>query len=300
MKILLFILSIFSFVGCAQFKKLTTPTDADIKLDSALIQNFSDALVTAEPLSAPYIASYRYGDKNLVYVAALETEGAGSTTHKSIEKAFVEFAPDFLIIEGSAFTIISDPDDIQYANICEKRQFKYCGEDAFAITMAQKYKVPFSYGEPSDAGLHAVLGKNGVSDDELIAFYALKTIVRSKNTKLSEALIRSSNKFRAKTPMSEARFKKFFKEKMGVAFKLNEINAETISPQINKVPKWANKMAYSIDILRGQYLTRQMESRLNKYKKVLVVYGHAHLLKHKPMLESVFGEPEKLTLTNNP
>ncbi|MDD4974070.1 MAG: hypothetical protein PHY93_06945 [Bacteriovorax sp.] len=305
-KYLLFIVMLLTInlSGCAYFQKYKTPTNEDVHLDSSLIQNYTQTLEYQEKLRAPFIASYNYGDKNLVYVAALHTDGAGNATHQTITKAFQEFKPEFLIVEGSAFTIVSDPDDIKYANNCQKMNFKSCTEDAFAIIEALKVKIPFCYGEPSDAAIHSTLKKRFITDDELIAFYALRNIPQWKragikpspeltatwNKKLVEVLVRSSRKFRAKTAMSEAKFKKIYKAKMGRDFNFYDISDDTISPQIDRSPKWANKMAHLVDVLREQFLAKQIETRLNKHKRVLVVYGSAHLIKHRPMLSKVFGE----------
>jgi hypothetical protein len=301
---LIVMLLTISFSGCSYFQKYKTPTNDDVHLDSSLIQNYTQTLEYQEKLKAPFIASYNYGEKKLVYVAAVHSDGSGNLTHQAIKKAFQEFKPDFLIVEGSAFTIVSDPDDIKYANICQKQSFKNCAEDAFAITEALKANIPFCYGEPSDAAIHSNLKKRFITDDELIAFYALRNIPQWKrigikpspeltaawSKKLVEALAKSSKKFRAKTVMSEAKFKKIYKAKMGTAFNFSDISDETISPQIDQNPKWANKMAHLVDVLREQFLVKQIETRLNKHKKVLVVYGSAHLIKHRPMLSKVFGE----------
>lgn len=296
------ILLCMNMSGCAYLKKLTRQNTEDINLDSSLIQTYTQTLEYKEKFRAPFIASYNYGDKNLVYVAALHTDGDQNATHQTIKKA-IEMKPHFLIVEGSAFSIISDPDDIAYANACLKKKFKNCGEDAFAVTEALKAQIPFSYGDPSDAAIHATLKKRFISDDELIAFYTLKNIPQWKrgemkageiglswNKKLAAALSRASKKFRAKSTMTESKFKKVYKSKMGKDFNFDDITDETLRPQIDQNPKWSNKLAYSIDVLKNQFLVKQIELRLNKYKKVLVVYGSSTLIKHRPMLKEVFGD----------
>ncbi|MBC7538907.1 MAG: hypothetical protein H7281_08800 [Bacteriovorax sp.] len=303
-------LFIINLSGCAYFEKYKTPTNEDIHLDSSLVQNYSQTLEYQEYLKAPFISSYNYGDKNLIYLAAVHTDGSGNTTHHTIEKAFKDFNPKFLIVEGSAFTIISDPDDVTYANNCLKNNFMNCSEDAYAITLAIKANIPFSYGEPSDAAIHSTLKKRLITDDELIAFFALRNIPQWKRAnikpnpelmaswkkKLVEALARASKKFRATTIMSETKFKKIYKAKMGEDFRFIDITDDTINPQIDHEPKWSNKMAHIVDILREQFLVKQIEMRLNKYDKVLVVYGAAHLIKQRPMFKKVFGESADISI----
>lgn len=305
--IIAIIFVLINVIGCSQFKK----TNGDITLDTSLLRNYSQTLEYQEKLRAPFISSYVYGDKNLVYVAALHTDGTPNTTHQTIEKAFADFKPDFLIVEGSAFTIISDPDDIKYAKTCFKRKYKNCGEDAFAINQALAAKIPFIYGEPSDAAIHSTLKKRLITDDELIAFYALREIPKWKwagvkpdkellalwNKKLVESLASASRKFRARTPMSETRFASVYRAKMGKEFNYMDINDETISPQTDRNPKWSNKIAYLVDALREDFLVKQIEKRVNKYKKVLIVYSSSHLIKQRAMLSDVFGPPADTSIS---
>ncbi len=283
--------------SCSYLDKYKTPINESVTLDSSLIQDYSSKLLGRENFLAPFISNYNYGDKNLVYVASVHQEGPGTLTQKTIEKAMKEFKPDFLIVEGSAFTIISDPDDIAYASECHKKKYKFCREDAYAVNLALRAKIPFCYGEPSDAAIHNTLKKSGVTDEELIAFYTLRGLPALKregqfnNKKLVELLNRSSKKFRADKFISVAQFKKLYKKKMNAEFKILNISDETISPQIDQNPMWSNKIAYAVDVLREQFLTKQIETRLNKYKKVLVVYGAEHLMKARPMFSRALGEP---------
>ncbi|MFA6237822.1 MAG: hypothetical protein WC635_10880 [Bacteriovorax sp.] len=298
-----------SLSGCAVLDKFKTP-DGDIEFNPKQLRDYTTELEAEEKYKAPFIASYTYGEKNLVFVATLHTSGAGNTTHKSIEKAFNEFKPDFLIVEGSAFTIISDPDDIAYSKACVKRKFKYCGEDAYAISQALKAKIPFSYGEPGDASVFEVLKKNAIAAEEMIVFYTLKNIPQWRRTaldtredlktlwnrKLNETLTKYSKKFGASPVMNAENFKKIYKAKMGADFNFINITDATISPQIDKNPTWINKMAHAVDVVRENFLVNQMEKRLNKYKKVLVVYGVSHLVKQREMLSNTLGDSTDMSV----
>lgn len=292
-----------SLYSCAVLDKFKTP-EGDIEFSTRQLRDYTKELEDEEKYKAPFIANYNYGAKNLVFVASLHTSGSNNTTHKTIEKAFNEFKPDFLIVEGSAFTIISDPDDIAYAKACAKRKYKYCGEDAYAINQALKAKIPFSYGEPSDVSVFEVLKKNGISAEEMVVFYTLKNIPQWRrsaldthedlktlwNKKLKETLTKYSRKFNTPTVMNAENFKKIYKAKMGIDFNFIDITDAAISPQIDKNPKWTNKMAHAVDVVRENFLVNQMEKRLNKYKKILVVYGVSHLVKQREMLNNTFGD----------
>lgn len=276
----LFIL-LFFLPSCAYLDKYKTPTNQDVVLDPSLIQNYSAALLAQEKFKVPFISSYTYGDKNLIYVAAERVDGLGTLTHKTILKAMNELKPDFVILEGSAFTIVSDPDDIKYAKKCQKENFKYCSIDAYTISLALRSDTPFCYGEPSDAAIRATLKKSGVTDDELIVFYTISSgFKKNDEQKLKEALAHASKKVRAVKPMSAAHFKKIYKAKMGKVF---TFSSET-SP-------WFNKIAAAVEDMREQFLVKQIETRLNKYKNVLVVNGAAHLIKQRAMLLKALGSP---------
>lgn len=269
---------IVNLSGCSFLEQYKTPTNESVKFDPTLIRDYTQTLEYQESQRAPFITSYHYGDKFLVIVASQHADGAGSPTHLSIEKAFGDNPPAFLLVEGSAFTIVSDPDDVNYAKECLKKNFRYCGVDAFAVSLALKSNTPFSYGDPSDAGVHSALKKKGLTDDELIVFYALKNIPQKK---LSVALAESSKKLRAKKTMSESTFKKIYKNKMGQVFNIKNISHHS---------SWLSNTAEAIDTLRDQFFTRQMEARLNKYKKLLVVIHSSRLVKLRVMLNSALGE----------
>jgi hypothetical protein len=285
--------------------KYKTPTNEPVALDPGLIQDYTSKLPNKEVFKAPFISNYTYGDKNLVFVATERQEDPKPETQITIEKAIKDFAPEFIIVEGSAFTIISDPDDVAYAKECQKKKYKLCAEDAYTIHLAVNAGIPFCYGDPSDAAIHASLKKNGITDDEIIVFYTLKSIPAWKRDgikptkelqkawkkKFNELLAKSSKKFRAKKPMTEAQFKKIYKLRMGAEFNFADISNETISPAMDNNPMWSNRMAHSIDILKEQFLTKQIETRMNKYKKVMVVYGATHLMKARPMFSRALGEP---------
>ena len=83
---------------------------------------------------------------------------------------------------------------------------------------------------------------------------------------------------------------------MGIDFNFNDISEDLIDPQTDDKPKWSNKMAYVIDVLREQFLVKQIETRLNKYKNILVVCAPKHLMRHRLMLNKVFGESSDMSI----
>ena len=257
----LLLVSLILISSCSYLKKFKDQTFDDAVLDSTLLKNYASAMPFKERYKAPFISSYSFGDKTLTYVALSHPESLTGNENRTVKKAILDFLPNFILLEGSAFTIVSDPDDLEYARECERKHYQFCGEDAYAINMANDRGIAFSYGDPSAAALHSTLKKNGVTEDELIVFYTLKEIPLWKREglkthvdlnkawkkKFLQSLIRASKKVRSKNVMSEAKFKKIFKLKTGKEFKIDEINREFTSPLVDMDPRWSNKMAIAID-----------------------------------------------------
>ena len=47
-----------------------------------------------------------------------------------------------------------------------------------------------------------------------------------------------------------------------------------------------------ISILRNQTIVKRIETMLNQYSNVMIVYGASHLLEEMPALESALGKPK--------
>ena len=273
-------------------EKFKTQNNDPVFFDLSLLQQYHLSMPLKEKFQVPFLSSYSYGDKKLTYLAIDQLEDNGTKNHSIIQKIYTDLKPQFVIMTGSAYTVISDPDDINYALDCEKNRFEFCNIDAYAIYLADDQDIAFNYGTPSDAALHASLKKAGIKNNDLIVYYVLKMLVQKDHKKkfnLKNALQEAAKKIRSNKRLTEQEFKKRFKTLMNFEFKVENISSQLINPSEEMDPRWSNKLAMMIDNLEEKFLIHQIESRLNKYKNVLVISEAKHLFKERTMLNTKLG-----------
>ena len=282
-------------------EKFNSKNNEPISFDLSLLEQYHSSMLFKEKFKTPFLSSYSYGDKKLSYLALDNLEDNGPKIHTMLKKIYADLKPQFVIVTGSAFTVISDQDDINYALECEKKRFEFCNIDAYAIYLADDQDIAFDYGTPSDAALFASLKRNGVKNNELTVYYTLKILVQSNNknkVNLNNALKEASKKTRSLKTLTEQAFKKRFKQLMNADFKIENVTSALLNPFEVMDPRWSNKLALMIDTLEEKFLIHQIEIRLNKYKNILVISNAHHLFKERSMLNSKLGRAEDSEVKN--
>ncbi len=126
-------------------------------------------------VGVPFVASYRKGNEQLVFVGVHHDFQPNSPTMKAVKAGFAYFQPKVVILEGFPTTMGESPPQIvavfrQYGTADADEYTK--SEAAYAGSIALSMGVPFIGGEPTREAQTQVLKAKGFTDADL-AFSAL-------------------------------------------------------------------------------------------------------------------------------
>ncbi len=291
MKLILLILMI-SFWGCSS-----------VELDEKLVDHWSDQAQRNEPFRTPYISTFKKGDKELIYIAVEHANSLQSKTFKTIKDVITKEKPRFIVLEG-----FSNKDEINpqwfldYSDKCEKSQFKNCGEPAYAAMLADRETIPFAGGEPTDIEVFNDLVSHGFFHIDAVSFYLLRQIPQLKrqhklkrdnfNNQAQRYLNHFSSDFGQKDFIRFEEFEKWFTRHSKSQKNYLEITSQDVAPIKNQDSTFFNKISATISLTREKFLNQVIETKLNEYSKVLVIYGGGHLVKSRKVYEKYFGPSE--------
>ena len=131
---------------------------------------------TKETLTPPYAALFEKYDSQILYIAADHTIDQKSETFSLINKAFREYQPDFVIIEGLEENRGESPKKIiDYINhTCLPRS--NCSEGLWAAHLATTNKLKFIGGEPSDQEIYKALTALNYTKKDFVFFYFVQQL----------------------------------------------------------------------------------------------------------------------------
>lgn len=238
LKTVILFLALSNLIGCVT---------NSIRISPDLIQPYSDKANAQEKFQVPYIAAYKKGPHRLWFVGAEHVANSDNPTCQTIRQVFQDNSPNFLIVEGMAYSQINDPAQIAYAKKCEETHYKNCGEDACAINEAFRRRIAFNYGEPTDSDIKEAMIAKGYSDRDLIFFYALRQVPHLKRQgivravairdELASKLPQYSRRLQTNATLSLLEFEKFYLAKLGNSGELHPSIIENINrgPSYQKV-----------------------------------------------------------------
>lgn len=280
-----------------------TACATSFKPDYSLIRNYSFDLQKEEPFKAPYYSKFNKNGKELFYIAADHTSDRNSKTFKIISKAFNDFRPDFVIVEGIKSGEVSRG-FIKHVKKCFKDDNRRCGEPSFVSFNALNKKIPFEGGEPSDMQVIESAKLNGLAGEDVAYFYLLRISIQWKrqnkisdlNAKemLSNFIPVIKKRFNNTVNISYDGFKVWYSEKSGNNYNIKQLKNNDVAPISNG--SFFQQVNHKIGITRERNLLSRVANALNNHKKVLIVYGGGHFVKSKLVLEKMLG---KATLVNN-
>lgn len=279
-----------------------------IKAKSELIIPYSSKNNSLEVYKAPYITTYIKKAKTLKFIAAAHSNQIEGATFKTILDVFNSFRPHILILEGfENKNEISPIWYIEHSKDCKKENYQNCGEAEYAAFLASENKVPFVAGEPTDLTILKHIQKRSYTVDDLVGFYIIRLIPQWRrknilqNEDLENRIVRVANKILRENlsiddSYSWVRFNSWYKKKLEDQFDPSKITEDSISPRIDKNPTFLNILSHEIGMARERHIVKIIETTINQYDRVLVIYGAGHLVKQRAVLADMFGthKDEKL------
>ena len=242
----------------------------------------------------------------VVFLGAKHANSVSSPTFRMIADAYDRFDFDVVVVEGfPTENGRNHPHLISYArDAVEEDRFVSRGEIVPAVLGAISNDADALGGEPTDLEIRAELAANGVSDEDLLGFYTLRTIpqwIRERritdagdpavSVLLTEELARNRKRLRIGADIlpENAAFLVWYERKngkpLGTDFKLEEVGPLMDGEYAT------NKIAAAISRARAVHLHRLITNLVNGGESVLVVFGGSHLMIHRPALDAVLGAP---------
>ena len=263
------------------------------------------ALRAAQPDDA-YAAVYKSGDAKLLFLGAKHSTQTDSLTFRIIRDAYAQFAIDGVIIEGFPYARGENPQRlIDWA--AEKKQadgFQEGGETVPAVRGALAEGAALRGGEPDDADIRIRVLSEGVSPEDLLGFYTLRSIpqwLRERKIDgaadprlraLIEAELETNRRrldLEAATLADYAAWARWYEQinerPFGASF-----DPEETAPLADG-PYGSNRIAAAISRARAAFLHEVIVRRLNDGGTLMVVFGASHFMIHRAALDHVLGAP---------
>lgn len=82
--------------------------------------------------------------------------------------------------------------------------------------------------------------------------------------------------------------------RQGAGVPLRDVRYQDMGPEPGAGATRLQKVSFAVDQARQARFNAQLENLLNRFDRVLVVYGGSHLCRERRMLEQVLGAPHDL------
>jgi hypothetical protein len=305
MKLPLLLLSCTPLLACA--------TATTYRADSALLIPWTEEAQRRLP-SPPYAARYEHEGKLLTYVASRHEHQSGCATFEVVESVFEALAPEVVIIEGLGRDRGFSPEGYsEWAGKMSGDDGAWPGgEAAYSASLALARGIPFVGAEPSRLEMRAALAESEFDLQDLIYYVTVRQIPQWKRTgedegKTFDGLF--AEFIAAHAPAYDAdpdrfsnlaAFKGWYEEKNGVPFVYQEITTQTCAPIDSEGASYLNRISVHVGVVRDAKITAVIAEMLNRYDRVLVVYGAGHHVQQGRVLEEMLGEPHRILSTPPP
>lgn len=258
---------------------------------------YSDQFAKEEVFAAPYISTFQVSNVELKFLAADHANNVEHPTFKTINSIIGSFKPELIILEGFEDNgQFSSPSQIAHAEQCNADGYKSCGEPSYAVYLANKSSIPFISGDPSDVMILPEFQSQNYTTQDLIGLRLIQLIpqwrrageLNSETTpaRLEKRAAWYSEKLKSPEIFTFATLKQWYFRQTGEQFDFNKIGSSTVAPTNDVNSTNLNKMSFQTGLIRDSYLIRKIQLGLNKYQKVLIVYGQGHLVKTRKVLEN--------------
>lgn len=252
---------------------------------------------TKERLTPPYAALFETHDSQILYIAADHTIDQKSETFSLINKAFREYHPDFVIIEGLEENRGESPKKIIDYIDHSCLPGSTCSEGLWAAHLATKNQLKFIGGEASDQEIYKALTALNYTKTDFVFFYFVQQLphyfregkFKSEND-LSKLLALWLQEWNA-TELTYLDFKNWYEKEMNLKVSYKDlIDSNTTAPIKNGTS--LHQLSSKISVIRDKHIISVILKSLTTHKKILIVYGHSHFPIQKDVLAQYLGQPK--------
>lgn len=253
-----------------------------------------------EEFRFPFAAKYDDGNKRVYYVAGDHSTGMGPNL-KTVKAMFDELKPQAVLVEG-----FRTEGDFSYRTMgvsdFARDGFKGTSESPYAVWLASEAGLPARGGEPTERMVLAEALERGFSEADVLGFFTVRMVPGWRR----DGAFRDEAGFRAKAVRNLADDRRRLGVKarfgykallawygrQGAAVPLREARYQDMGPEAGGTR--LQKISFAVDQARQARFNAQLENLLNRFDRVLVVYGGSHLCRERRMLEQVLGAPHDL------
>ena len=266
------------------------------------LQVYSDELesdfLEQNGLNSPDGALFSASGHPLLYIAANHTSDPKSETYGWINRAFAQYQPDFVIIEGMAGAESPKTLMAYIQNLSPSA----CPENLYAARCAIKNQVPFMGAEPTeDAVLNALLATKYTKKDldflyvvQQVGYY-YRCCSRFKSLNDLPTVFALCVQDLKKPGLRLTGFKQWYEQGLGTTLSYHTLmDPNHCAPLRHGTP--LQQLASTVSVIRDQHILSVILKAMKTHKKVLVVYGHSHFVTKKDVLCVHFGKPRYVTL----
>lgn len=276
-----------------------------VRPDTSKLAAWTTELRAKQPNDA-FGAVYARGQNRLIFVGAAHTEAMDSLTFKMINEAYAAFDIDSAIIEGSPQSRGPNADKLLKwaASQAQREGSQEGGETVPTVRGAFAEGAVVWGGEPDDVQVRDALAARGVSSEDVLGFYTLRSVpqwlreqkITSPDDPRTRVLIDAElarNRERLGLPAtilpSYAAWAEWYERTNGKPFGAT-FELEEAGPLADG-RYGSNKIAAAISNVRDAFLLTAIADRLNAGESVLVVFGESHLMILRPALDAMLGRP---------
>jgi hypothetical protein len=276
-----------------------------VRPDSTALATWTTELRARQPEDA-FAAVYARRRNELIFIGAAHTEETDSLTFRIINDAYASFEIRTVIVEGVPRSRGPNNERLMQwvASRPPREGRQEGGELAAAVQGALAEGAVVLGGEPDDSQIRDALASQGISAEDMLGFYTLRTVPQW----LRERQIASLDEVRVPA-LIEAELVRN-RERLGLS--------ATILPGFESWLEWyartngksfgakfepeetgpladgrygSNRIAAAISRSRDAFLLETIAERLNAGETLLVVFGRSHLMIQRPALDAMLGRP---------
>jgi hypothetical protein len=276
-----------------------------VRPDTSRLAAWTTELRAKQPDDA-FGAVYARGKNKLVFVGAAHTEAIDSLTFRMINDAYASYDVDAVIIEGSRRSRGPNNDKLlQWVASQSQREGRQEGGELVAsVRGALAEGAAVWGGEPDDTQIRDALAARGVSSEDMLGFYTLRSVpqwlreqkIASPDDPEARTLIDAElahNRERLELPPtilpSYATWSQWYERTNGKPFGASFVLEET--GPLADGGHGSNRIAAAISGVRDAFLLETIADRLNAGDTVLAVFGGSHLMILRPALDAMLGQP---------
>lgn len=251
-------------------------------------------------------AVYRQESRTLVFIAAKHSTDPRSLTFRLIDDAYASFRFDTLIVEGPLRSSgANNPKLLEWAAAQhETNGVLEGGEPLVAIRGARSHSISVLGGEPDDNEIKSSLLSKGISNEDLLGFYTLRSIPQwilqqrisgPGDAKVWPLIDDELNYNRTRLQLSSTvlpnrdAWLRWYRDTNGKAFG-NTFKDEVVGPLADGKFR-TNTIGANIERVRDAFLIETIAQQWNLRQDIIVVFGESHYMRDRAALDEMFGPP---------